>query len=130
MSTFISYYGQVCAQQVAMAAQAKRIQVLEDALEYIAKFGSFKPEHLVKHCVEALHAPEGITLLDKELADNIANNKWDNIDDFLVVLARQKEGKWHWYSNTKCKYVELRWICVMVAVLSGIAMVRELRLLR
>ena len=26
----------------------------------------------------------------------------------LVALKKMREGQWHWYANSKCKYVELR----------------------
>jgi len=35
-------------------------------------------------------------------------NSWDHIDSFLDVYKRMKEGKWDWFRNSECKYVELR----------------------
>lgn len=42
------------------------------------------------------------------LAEKIATNTWDNIEDFLSVLNAMRARKWHWWKNHKCKYVELR----------------------
>lgn len=36
------------------------------------------------------------------------NNEWDHLRDFGKVWELQREGKWHWYANPQCKYVELR----------------------
>jgi hypothetical protein len=36
------------------------------------------------------------------------NDNWNNIDDFIAVLQLMRDGKWDWYANTRCKYVELR----------------------
>ena len=71
MSEFVTegYYRQICTQQATMAEQAKRIQVLGDALEYIINFGFCAPEDLVAHCKSALKVPERMSTVDKELSD-------------------------------------------------------------
>ena len=43
-----------------------------------------------------------------ELQEKIETNTWDSIDDFIVVLNQMRAGKWNWFANSKCKYVELR----------------------
>ena len=43
-----------------------------------------------------------------ELQEKIETNTWDSIEDFLKVLRSARAGKWHWYENPQCKYVELR----------------------
>ena len=43
-----------------------------------------------------------------ELREKIETNTWDSIDDFIAVLNEAMAGNWHWFSNPKCKYVELR----------------------
>lgn len=43
-----------------------------------------------------------------EMKEKVATNTWDHIDDFISVLNEMKAGKWAWYENTKCKYVDLR----------------------
>ena len=43
-----------------------------------------------------------------DLAQKIETNTWDNVDDFISVLQRARAGDWHWFENTKCKYIELR----------------------
>lgn len=40
--------------------------------------------------------------------EKIETNSWDSIDDFIRVLREMKSGKWNWYKNSKCKYVDLR----------------------
>ncbi len=42
------------------------------------------------------------------LEEKIATNTWDHISDFFRVLRRAESGQWHWFKNSKCKYVELR----------------------
>jgi len=42
------------------------------------------------------------------LKDKKENNTWDSIDDFNKVLKRMRAGKWIWYKNSQCKYVDLR----------------------
>lgn len=46
---------------------------------------------------------EKLTLAEKE-----AKNVWDHLSDFVKVWNKLKTGEWHWYKNSKCKYVELR----------------------
>lgn len=41
--------------------------------------------------------------LEQKKRDNV----WDSIDDFIAVLNDMRAGKWNWYLNTKCKYVNL-----------------------
>lgn len=43
-----------------------------------------------------------------EVAAKSARNEWDNLRDFVEVWKLQQAGKWRWYANTRCKYVELR----------------------
>ena len=43
-----------------------------------------------------------------DLEQKEATNTWDSIDDFIAVLEQMRAGKWQWYANSKCKYVELR----------------------
>lgn len=43
-----------------------------------------------------------------DLQEKIATNTWDSIDDFIVVLEKMRAGQWHWVSNPRCKYVNLR----------------------
>ena len=42
------------------------------------------------------------------IQEKIATNTWDSIDDFIAVLSAMRDGKWNWYANTRCKYVDLR----------------------
>jgi hypothetical protein len=42
------------------------------------------------------------------LEEKIASNTWDHLRDFLAVAKRAQDGEWHWYENSKCKYVGLR----------------------
>ena len=43
-----------------------------------------------------------------ELQEKVETNTWDSIDDFMGVMNEARAGNWHWFKNTKCKYVELR----------------------
>lgn len=40
--------------------------------------------------------------------EKIETNSWDIIDDFIQVLQEMKSGKWNWYKNSRCKYVNLQ----------------------
>lgn len=35
-------------------------------------------------------------------------NTWDHLSDFVEVWKAKQAGKWQWYANSRCKYVELR----------------------
>jgi hypothetical protein len=35
-------------------------------------------------------------------------NRWDSIEDFLVVHEARKNRKWSWAHNSGCKYINLR----------------------
>ncbi len=43
-----------------------------------------------------------------ELQQKIETNTWDHIDDVLRVLELARAGKWAWYGNSRCKYIEVR----------------------
>ena len=43
-----------------------------------------------------------------DLQQKIETNTWDHIDDVLKVLELARAGKWQWFSNSRCKYIELR----------------------
>jgi hypothetical protein len=42
------------------------------------------------------------------LQEKIASNTWDNVQDFIRVLQMSRDGRWVWFRNTQCKYVNLR----------------------
>lgn len=46
---------------------------------------------------------------DARLQAKIANNQWDHINDFIPVFRAAMAGRWSWFENMDCKYVEL-WI--------------------
>ena len=50
----------------------------------------------------------------------IKENIWDHINDFLEVYKKSKQGKWTWWKNSKCKYVELR-----IDMRSGCCIIRD-----
>lgn len=43
-----------------------------------------------------------------ELQQKIETNTWDHIDDVLRVLQLARAGKWSWFGNTRCKYIDVR----------------------
>lgn len=43
-----------------------------------------------------------------DLKEKIKTNTWDSLQDFLKVFNNAMSGSWHWYKNSRCKYVELR----------------------
>lgn len=42
------------------------------------------------------------------VAAKIAANQWDNINDVMPTIRAARAGKWAWFSNMRCKYIELR----------------------
>lgn len=50
--------------------------------------------------------PEGTRKLT--LQEKIDENIWDHVKDFAEVYRLMKGGKWHWFNNNSCKYVNLR----------------------
>jgi len=43
-----------------------------------------------------------------DVKEKIAQNVWDHVDQVLPVIQAMKDRKWHWFLNTKCKYINLR----------------------
>jgi hypothetical protein len=43
-----------------------------------------------------------------EVVEKEKTNTWDSLADFVKVWHAQQEGKWAWFANSRCKYVELR----------------------
>jgi hypothetical protein len=42
------------------------------------------------------------------LAAMVEGNKWHFVDDIVPTLKAARAGEWQWFSNTRCKYIELR----------------------
>ena len=42
------------------------------------------------------------------LKDKESNNIWDSIDDVISVINKVREGKWLWWKNPRCKYIDVR----------------------
>jgi hypothetical protein len=47
-----------------------------------------------------------------EVEDDIVrmreSNQWHHFNDVVPVLKAAQAGEWHWFENTRCKYIELR----------------------
>jgi hypothetical protein len=61
--------------------------------------------------------PNGYSLKDK-----IDLNIWDHIDSINKVLELVKQDKWHWYNNSRCKYIN-----VTICMRDGSCIIRDSR---
>jgi hypothetical protein len=75
---------------------------LVEAMESVAQAAS---KVLGSQPDEARDAPEQ----DPEMLEAMKeSNKWHFVDDIVPVLKAARAGEWHWYENSRCKYIELR----------------------
>lgn len=76
----------------------------------LKNFWQSRWENLVREAAEARAqwlALEGYKT-DPQVTEKEQRNEWDHLRDFIPVWKAQQEGKWLWYANSRCKYVELR----------------------
>lgn len=59
-------------------------------------------ERPVERPAAAIEA-SSLTVTQKQAA-----NVWDHIDDVLPVIELARAGKWVWFENSRCKYIEIR----------------------
>lgn len=46
--------------------------------------------------------------MKQTLAQKVASNTWDNLDDVIRIVRRMRAGTWAWMYNPDCKYLDLR----------------------
>jgi len=49
-----------------------------------------------------------VPAVDPDVQAMAESNQWHSLDEVLQVLQAVRAGKWHWFANTRCKYIELR----------------------